>query len=79
MHTVRNGSEEAHDYLWMAQDLWMEPDVWSWVNEDAGAAEHVLRFCSRPDCQAQEAEATQFKRCAACHQVGVGLEFPYAS
>ncbi|KAJ7730155.1 hypothetical protein B0H16DRAFT_1775244 [Mycena metata] len=68
MQTERNGSEEAHDYLWMAQDLWMEPDVWSWVNEDAGAAEHILRFCSRPDCAAQEAKATQFKRCAACHQ-----------
>ncbi|KAJ6506845.1 hypothetical protein C8R45DRAFT_970713 [Mycena sanguinolenta] len=63
-----NGPNEAHDYLWMAQDLWMTPDVWDWVNEDSvGAA--ILRSCSRPECDTKEAKATQFKRCAACRTV----------
>ncbi|KAF7341828.1 hypothetical protein MSAN_02038000 [Mycena sanguinolenta] len=63
-----NGPNEAHDYLWVAQDLWMAPDVWDWVNEDpAGAA--ILKSCSRPECDVKEAEATQFKRCAACRAV----------
>jgi hypothetical protein len=69
MHTTSNGPEEAHDYLWAAQDLWMAPDVWDWVNEDAAVADLVLKYCSRPDCAAQETKATQFKRCAACQQV----------
>ncbi|KAJ7509144.1 hypothetical protein B0H11DRAFT_1963979 [Mycena galericulata] len=64
-----NGQEEAHDYLWMAQDLWMEPDVWDWVNEDPTVMQEILKCCSRPDCPAQETEVTQFKRCAACWQV----------
>ncbi|KAJ7653641.1 hypothetical protein DFH06DRAFT_1093191 [Mycena polygramma] len=68
-HTTFNGTEEAHDYLWQAQDLWMAPDVWDWVIEDSAVGELVLRYCTRADCPAQETQATQFKRCAACQQV----------
>ncbi|KAF8206808.1 hypothetical protein K438DRAFT_1816452 [Mycena galopus ATCC 62051] len=68
-HTGFNGTDEAHDYLWVAQDLWMETDVWDWVNEDSAVAAVILKCCSRPECLAQEAEATQFKRCAACRLV----------
>ncbi|KAJ6620500.1 hypothetical protein B0H10DRAFT_2021817 [Mycena sp. CBHHK59/15] len=64
-----NGPEEAHDYLWIAQDLWEEPDVWSWIQEDSTVSEEVLKGCSRPECSAEETKATQFKRCAACRQV----------
>ncbi|KAJ7087158.1 hypothetical protein C8R44DRAFT_687388 [Mycena epipterygia] len=64
-----NGLEEAHDYLWIAQDLWMESDVWDWVNEDPAVADHVLKCCSRLGCPAQETRATEFKRCAACRLV----------
>ncbi|KAJ6554300.1 hypothetical protein B0H19DRAFT_1153104 [Mycena capillaripes] len=44
------------------QDLWIAPDVWDWVNEDAVVAELVLKCCSRLECPEQETEATQFKR-----------------
>ncbi|KAJ6623261.1 hypothetical protein B0H10DRAFT_808582 [Mycena sp. CBHHK59/15] len=64
-----NSSEEAHDYLWLTQDLWMDPEVWNWVNADPVINSEILKICSHPDCTAQETKATQFKRCAACHQV----------
>ncbi|KAJ7201991.1 hypothetical protein B0H12DRAFT_1162915 [Mycena haematopus] len=67
-HSGFNGPDEAHDYLWVAQDLWMTPDVWDWVNEDPAAAV-ILKSCNRPECPVQETEATQFKRCAACRLV----------
>ncbi|KAF7362562.1 hypothetical protein MVEN_00604500 [Mycena venus] len=69
MHTSFNGTDEAHDYLWVAQDLWMAPDVWAWVNENSTVAAVILKCCSRLECPAQETEATQFKRCGACQQV----------
>ncbi|KAK7045140.1 hypothetical protein R3P38DRAFT_3433879 [Favolaschia claudopus] len=68
-HTTYNGAEEAHDYLWIAQDLWMVPEVWDWVNASPGVTSMILKCCSRPECQAQEGSATEFKRCAACQQV----------
>ncbi|KAJ7153101.1 hypothetical protein C8R43DRAFT_1002904 [Mycena crocata] len=66
---ARNGPEDAHDYLWMAQDLWMESEVWDWVNEDPTVEAEVLKCCSRPECTAEETFATEFKRCSACRQV----------
>ncbi|KAJ6580004.1 hypothetical protein DFH09DRAFT_1260399 [Mycena vulgaris] len=64
-----NGPDEAHDYLWTAQDLWMAPDVWNWVNEDSAVRALILKSCGRPECAAQETEATQFKRCSGCQLV----------
>ncbi|KAJ7925617.1 hypothetical protein B0H13DRAFT_2569451 [Mycena leptocephala] len=68
-HAPMNGTDEAHDYLWTAQDLWMAPDVWNWVNEDSAVRALILKSCGRPECAAQETEATQFKRCSGCQLV----------
>jgi hypothetical protein len=64
-----NGPDEAYEYLWTAQDLWMAPDVWNWVNEDSAVRALILKSCGRPECAAQETEATQFKRCSGCQLV----------
>ncbi|KAJ7618718.1 hypothetical protein FB45DRAFT_1063294 [Roridomyces roridus] len=63
-----NGPEEANEYLWVAQDLWTEPDVWAWINRDP-ALTGVLKECSRPECVTKETEPGEFKRCSACWQV----------
>ncbi|KAJ7769805.1 hypothetical protein B0H16DRAFT_1516473 [Mycena metata] len=68
-HAPMAGADMAHDYLWIAQDLWTAPEVWNWVNEDAAVKALVLRTCARPECAAQEAKATQFKRCSGCQKV----------
>ncbi|RDB23903.1 hypothetical protein Hypma_009261 [Hypsizygus marmoreus] len=64
-----NGPEEAHDYLWLTQDLWMEPDVWKWANENPDARDAVLKVCSRDACPVRETKVAQFKRCSSCHLV----------
>ncbi|KZT72635.1 hypothetical protein DAEQUDRAFT_804751 [Daedalea quercina L-15889] len=53
-----NGTEEAHDYCWLTQNLWEEPD-----------RRHVLKFCSREACGRREQRVAEFKRCSACKQV----------
>ncbi|TFK93914.1 hypothetical protein K466DRAFT_580545 [Polyporus arcularius HHB13444] len=64
-----NGPEEAHDYLWLTQNLWMASDVWEWVNNDAGAKSHILKTCSREGCHTREVRAAEFKRCGGCKEV----------
>ncbi|KAJ7597566.1 hypothetical protein C8J56DRAFT_1041759 [Mycena floridula] len=66
-----NGREDAHDYLWLTQDLWMtdDDDVWSWVQENRDVEELVLKECSRDQCPNQEQKAAQFQRCGSCHTV----------
>ncbi|KAJ7597564.1 hypothetical protein C8J56DRAFT_322921 [Mycena floridula] len=64
-----NGREDAHDYLWLTQDLWMTDDVWSWVQENRDVEELVLKECSRDRCPNQEQKAAQFQRCGSCHTV----------
>ncbi|KAJ7092307.1 hypothetical protein B0H15DRAFT_169521 [Mycena belliarum] len=64
-----NGPEEAQDYRWLTQDLWTEARVWGWITSDPVINRELLKICSRPDCTAQETRPTQFKQCAACHQV----------
>ncbi|KAJ7646016.1 hypothetical protein DFH06DRAFT_1270905 [Mycena polygramma] len=68
-HAPLQGPDMAHDYLWIAQDLWEAPDVWNWVNEDCTIRDLILKSCGRPECVAQESEATQFKRCSGCQLV----------
>ncbi|GBE79251.1 hypothetical protein SCP_0204480 [Sparassis crispa] len=63
-----NGPEQAHDYLWLTQDLWMEPCVWAWADGDAEAKACVLRKCSRPDCGRLEERVAEFKRCGGCKE-----------
>ncbi|KAG2006119.1 hypothetical protein CC2G_002464 [Coprinopsis cinerea AmutBmut pab1-1] len=64
-----NGPEDAHDYLWYGQDLWMKPDVWNWVNSREDVKEIILRTCNHVGCSARETEVAQFKRCSACRLV----------
>jgi hypothetical protein len=64
-----NSLEEAHDYLWLSQDLWTEFQVWNWLNNSSDVSSAIHRICTHPDCSAQETRATEFKRCAACHTV----------
>ncbi|KAJ3555145.1 hypothetical protein NM688_g2741 [Phlebia brevispora] len=64
-----NSTEDAHDYLWLAQDAWMEEDVWKWANDQQDAKACVMKPCSRDGCDAVEQKVAQFKRCGACHQV----------
>ena len=64
-----NGPEEAHDYLWLTQNLWMASDVWEWANNDAGAKVHILKTCAREGCNTREVRAAEFKRCGGCKEV----------
>ncbi|OCH94252.1 hypothetical protein OBBRIDRAFT_810581 [Obba rivulosa] len=48
-----NGQEDAHDYLWLAQDLWMARDVWDWAAGDEKARGFALKMCSRGMWQAR--------------------------
>ncbi|KAJ7769866.1 hypothetical protein B0H16DRAFT_1365255 [Mycena metata] len=68
-HSPLGDADIAHEYLWVAQDLWMAPEVWTWVNEDAAVSALILKSCARPECAAQETKATQFRRCSGCQQV----------
>ncbi|KDR77979.1 hypothetical protein GALMADRAFT_1295800 [Galerina marginata CBS 339.88] len=62
-----NGPEDAHDYLWLTQDLWMEPDVWQWVNQSQDVKNGILQFCDK--CYKRETTVAEFKRCSACRVV----------
>ncbi|KAI0663084.1 hypothetical protein C8Q70DRAFT_1042671 [Cubamyces menziesii] len=64
-----NSPESAHDYLWLAQNLWMAPDVWEWANSDAEVKSYVLKKCSRRGCNNREVRVAEFKRCAGCKEV----------
>lgn len=64
-----NGPEEAHDYLWSGQDLWMEEDVWNWADSQPDVKALVLKKCSRAGCENHESRVAQFKRCGSCHLV----------
>ncbi|KAG2030373.1 hypothetical protein BDR03DRAFT_929088 [Suillus americanus] len=63
-----NSPEEAQDYLWLTQNLWMDPVVWEWANNDVDVKKALLKSCSNVDCDAVEQSVTQFKRCAACKE-----------
>ncbi|KAH9938435.1 uncharacterized protein B0H18DRAFT_967157 [Fomitopsis serialis] len=63
-----NGPEQAHDYLWLTQNLWEKPDVWAWADGDEAKA-YVRKTCSRAGCEQREERSVQFKRCSACKRV----------
>lgn len=65
-----NGAEDAQDYLFLTQDLWMKNDVWTWANNIAGAKNAVLKKCSQTSCVEVEKHVAEYKRCSACHLVG---------
>ncbi|KAG6334760.1 hypothetical protein ID866_4326 [Astraeus odoratus] len=69
MPRTLNGSEDAQDYLFLTQDVWMADDVWTWANSTAEAKNSVLKPCANSECGAVETKVAQFKRCAACKQV----------
>ncbi|KAH7913337.1 hypothetical protein BJ138DRAFT_1171344 [Hygrophoropsis aurantiaca] len=64
-----NGPEEAQDYLWLTQDLWMESSVWNWANGDQPTKAILFKTCSRKGCNVIEGSVALFKRCAACKEV----------
>ena len=68
-----NGPEDAQDYLWLTQDLWMASDVWNWANENQDVMEAILRTCEATGCEKKEKKVAEFKRCAACHLVREGI------
>ncbi|KAJ7666775.1 hypothetical protein DFH06DRAFT_251179 [Mycena polygramma] len=67
-HPVRthNGLEDIRDHLWLAQDLWMQDDVWNWANSDPVVKAHVLRECSDPTCKKKEELVGQWQKCSGC-------------
>ncbi|KAJ3510354.1 hypothetical protein NLJ89_g4723 [Agrocybe chaxingu] len=66
---ARNGPEDAQDYLYLTQNIWMEKDVWKWADSCEDAKELILKNCCRPACAEKEKRVAQYKRCAACHLV----------
>lgn len=77
-----NSPEEAHDYLWIAQDLWMKEDVWEWANNNPDAKSIILKNCSNEvqGCRVREGDVAQFKRCAACRLVSdMSTSFTFTS
>ena len=64
-----NGPEDAQDYLWLTQDLWMEKDIWNWANDNPDVKDAVLKVCSRPECNTREVRVAEYKQCAGCHLV----------
>lgn len=64
-----NSPEDAHDYLWLSQDLWLEEDVWNWVHANSDAQQAVRKDCSRPRCRRGEHSPGEFKQCGGCHTV----------
>ncbi|KAF9052450.1 hypothetical protein BDZ89DRAFT_428557 [Hymenopellis radicata] len=65
-HKSVNGPQEAREYLYWAQDLWMKSSVWEWVNSRPDIKKYVLKNCCRPGCDAVETNAAQYQRCASC-------------
>ncbi|KAH8827680.1 hypothetical protein DL96DRAFT_1527549 [Flagelloscypha sp. PMI_526] len=63
-----NSNADAHDYLWLAQDLWTKPSVWEWANNDEVVKSFVLKPCSRAKCPKREIKIREFQRCSGCHQ-----------
>ncbi|KAI0632430.1 hypothetical protein C8Q77DRAFT_1125683 [Trametes polyzona] len=61
-----NGTDEAHDYRWLTQDLWMEPEVWAWVDANDDIKHLVTKTCSREGCGRREARPLDFKYCNGC-------------
>jgi hypothetical protein len=70
-HPVRgtDGPEDARDHLWLAQDLWMQDDVWRWVDSDPVVKSRVFRECSDPTCKKKEERIGQWQKCSGCKKV----------
>ncbi|KAE9397723.1 hypothetical protein BT96DRAFT_822920 [Gymnopus androsaceus JB14] len=66
-----NSPADAHDYLWLSHDLWMEKEVWSWLNSESSsdAQQAVRKSCTRPGCGLQEREVGEFPQCSGCQTV----------
>lgn len=63
-----NGSDEAHDYRWLTQDLWAEPEAWVWINTNRDIIDIVVKTCSRVGCGRREMRPLDFKKCSGCRQ-----------
>ncbi|TBU58777.1 hypothetical protein BD310DRAFT_906369 [Dichomitus squalens] len=63
-----NSREEPHDYLWLTQDLWMEPDVWAWATRHPDVKEAALKRCGYAECSNREEAVFTFKCCGGCKE-----------
>ncbi|KAL1946612.1 hypothetical protein VTO73DRAFT_14716 [Trametes versicolor] len=63
-----NGSDEAHDYRWLTQDLWAEPEAWVWINTNRDLIDIVVKTCTREGCGRREMRPLDFKKCGGCRQ-----------
>ncbi|KAJ6613951.1 hypothetical protein B0H10DRAFT_1951098 [Mycena sp. CBHHK59/15] len=61
-----NGAEDTRDHLWLVQDLWMQDNVWNWVDKDQVMKDRVLRECGNPTCKQKEERVGQWQKCAGC-------------
>ncbi|KAI0676909.1 hypothetical protein C8Q78DRAFT_1065590 [Trametes maxima] len=66
---VQNGTEDAHDYRWQAQRLWLEPDAWAWLSTSKDVEAIVTKTCAREGCGEREGWPLEFKQCSACKRV----------
>ncbi|KAI6008804.1 hypothetical protein F5J12DRAFT_905176 [Pisolithus orientalis] len=66
---THNGPEDARDYLFVTQDVWIKDDAWEWANASQEAESNVIKVCGNSACGAVETQVAQFKRCAACKKV----------
>ncbi|KAJ6551076.1 hypothetical protein B0H10DRAFT_1727820, partial [Mycena sp. CBHHK59/15] len=64
-----NGAEDTRDHLWLVQDLWMQDNVWNWVNKDQVVKDRVLRECGNPMCKQKEERVEQWQKCVGCKKV----------
>ncbi|KAI0773886.1 hypothetical protein C8Q74DRAFT_791897 [Fomes fomentarius] len=62
----RNRRDDAHDYRWLAQDLWMEDDVWEWANNDQEVRTMITKRCHYSGCRARETRPLAFRCCSDC-------------
>ena len=61
------GPEAARNYLWLAQDFWLAPDILAWVAADPDIYAMLLQLCAREGCQNRETFVFEFKHCGNCH------------
>ncbi|KAI0356592.1 hypothetical protein OH77DRAFT_1400962 [Trametes cingulata] len=64
-----NGPEEAHDYRWIAHDLWTQPDAWAWINANEDVMDSVTKTCARDGCSNRETRPLQYKECSGCKKI----------
>jgi len=65
-----DGSDRASstDYLFFTQKLWMEPDVYAWIDVP-DVRTRLYRTCSNTACNRLETRVNEYRRCKGCWEV----------